>query len=138
MPGRLSAEDMLAIQEVIALYNWHFDAGKGDDWASLWTEDGEFIAGDNVTRGRRDLATLVTNAFKTYGDGIRHNTTDIIAEYGDGPGIVHAKAHLLVTLWTDKPSFFGATHAELTLVRQHGEWKLRSNRITIRRAAAGT
>jgi len=133
MSGRLSTEDMFAVQEVLALYNWHFDAGDGDSWASLWTEDGEFgRGGESVpTQGRKALAALVKGAFETYGGGIRHHTTDIIAAYDGDQDTVQAKAHLLVTHWGDKAKFFGATHAKLKLVRTSEGWKIRSNTISI-------
>ena len=51
----LSAADRLAIQELIARYNWAVDLSNGTDFADTFTPDGEFDSPTVRLRGRDEL-----------------------------------------------------------------------------------
>ena len=44
----LATEDILAIQKLIADYNHIVDAGDGEEFAALFTDDGSLDTGFNV------------------------------------------------------------------------------------------
>lgn len=53
-------EDAEAIRNLIAVYGPLADAGKADDVAKLWTEDGEYdVGGYGVAKGRAAIAGLI-------------------------------------------------------------------------------
>ena len=72
----LATEDILAIQKLIADYNHFVDAGDGEEFAALFTDDGSLDTGFNVVKGSnelRDFAALVPSM----APGARHLVTNV-------------------------------------------------------------
>ena len=134
MAGRLNVDDMQAVQEVLARYNWAFDAGNGEEWAALFTPDGSLTGGAKPAHGTAELIAAVTGSFQHFSGGIRHHLTDLVAEYAGDRNTVHAKGCNLVTNWQDGGKLFGLALADLVLVRRDGEWKIKSNQLTLKLA----
>jgi hypothetical protein len=76
--------DYVAIRELCARYNRYADAGDGENYAELFTEDAEFhIVGpgkgvywnDGVYRGRQEIASCCARVMTTV-----HITTDPLIE----------------------------------------------------------
>lgn len=55
------AEDRVQIEALMWRYVRALDTGNGDAYAAVYTEDGEFAAGTNVTRGREALRKMVAD-----------------------------------------------------------------------------
>jgi hypothetical protein len=61
----LSAEDRLAIHQLIAEYCVHEDSGAAKEWAALYTRDGRFISkAGKATVGRDALVAFATERWK--------------------------------------------------------------------------
>jgi hypothetical protein len=133
MAGRLTTEDFLAIQEVMARYNWAFDAGDGDTWAKLWTADGE-LKSAAVATGHAALAEACKGSFKMLHGATRHHMTDLFGEYGTDKSTINAKGCNLVTDWHQGGKMFGLALSDLVFSKVGGEWKLKSNHITLKKA----
>ena len=72
----LATDDILAIQKLIADYNHIVDAGDGEEFAALFTDDGSLDTGFNVVKGSnelRDFAALVPSM----APGARHMVTNV-------------------------------------------------------------
>jgi uncharacterized protein (TIGR02246 family) len=68
--------DYLAIRDLCARYNRYADAGDGEGWASVFTEDGVFeMVGVGSIRGRQALAAQCA-AYPL----VVHTTTDPLVE----------------------------------------------------------
>jgi uncharacterized protein (TIGR02246 family) len=55
----LSTDDVVAIQQLVARYNFAVDGGDPDAFAGTFTPDGEFGAGGQVMRGHDELRAFV-------------------------------------------------------------------------------
>src|SRR5581483_1456418 len=50
------------IRDLLARYTWYFDTGRGEDWASLFTDDGQLVVGDGPpVAGRAALEEMAAN-----------------------------------------------------------------------------
>ena len=77
----LSTDDVVAIQQLVARYNFAVDGGDPDAFAGTFTPDGEFGAGGQVMRGHDELRAFVVGRA-----GIaprRHLVSSIVVD-GDG------------------------------------------------------
>ena len=91
----LATEDILAIQKLIADYNHFVDAGDGEEFAALFTDDGSLDTGFNVVKGSnelRDFAALVPSM----APGARHLVSNVSI---DGSGS-DATARLYLQMWS--------------------------------------
>jgi uncharacterized protein (TIGR02246 family) len=57
----LSPSDYTEIQMLYARYNYAYDSSNPEMWTGTFTEDGEFVIGERVLRGRKDIATLTAS-----------------------------------------------------------------------------
>src|SRR4029078_1524808 len=67
--------DYVEIRELSARYNLYANAGDGESYAQLFTEDGEFHSGGHVYKGRAELARVAGSVPE-----IVHITTDPIID----------------------------------------------------------
>lgn len=131
---RLTTEDMLAIQDLFARYNWYFDGGDAELWAGLWAEDGTFDNGGSATQGHSALRALAKGSYDAFDGGIRHHMTDLLAEYGETRDEVRAKLCNLLTNWQSGGQLFGVITCDVTLTRDGDDWKIRNSQCVMRRA----
>jgi uncharacterized protein (TIGR02246 family) len=119
----LAADDVLAIQKLIADYNHAVDAGDGNAFAACFVESGSLDSGFNVIKGHdelRDFAAFVP----TMAPGSRHFVSNVSID-GDGDD---ATARLYLQMWTTAG---GAAETKLvisgryedTLRRTDGTWR---------------
>src|SRR3982074_3805124 len=54
----LSPSDYTEIQMLYARYNYAYDSSNPEMWTGTFTEDGEFVIGERVLRGRKHIPTL--------------------------------------------------------------------------------
>jgi uncharacterized protein (TIGR02246 family) len=110
-------EDRDAIRDLYARYCLYFDSARGDDYASLFAEDGTFDTrmGDPVV-GREALAAMVNGSLAHY---THHMITNQVIEVDsdratcDASAMVFAKGVLKMT-----------AHTHDDLQRIGGEWKI--------------
>lgn len=55
----LSPADQFAILQLLYSYSHRLDSGDAEGWASLFTDDGEFVEPEGTQRGRRELVAMV-------------------------------------------------------------------------------
>ena len=119
----LAADDILAIQKLIADYNHAVDAGDGAAFAALFVDGGSLDSGFNVIKGHdelRDFAGIVPSM----APGARHVVSNLSVE-GDGD---EASARLYLQMWATAG---GAAETKLvisgryedTLKRDGGAWR---------------
>ena len=78
----LSADDVVAIQQLYAAYNHRIDFGTAEEWAECFTDDAVFDSGYSEEQGR-DALLAFHAATKAMVPDIRHFVTNILVE-GDG------------------------------------------------------
>ena len=119
----LPVDDILAIQKLIADYNFAVDAGDGDAFVQLFVEDGSLDSGFNVTKGSADLREFAA-AVPTMVPGGRHIATNLSID-GDGD---NATARMYLQMFTTNG---GSAETKLiisgryddTLRREGGRWR---------------
>src|SRR5215813_3071600 len=74
----LSATDYAEINGLYARYVWAFDSSDGDMFASVFTDDGEFVVGTRTTKGRKDLTAMASRGPKKDHPKIFHITTSVM------------------------------------------------------------
>ena len=90
----LSDADRLKAHELYARYAYAFDSNAADEWASLFTDDGEFRLGeDRVIGGRTALRDF---ALERNGSapGVSHHTTNVLVEEVE-PDVLAGRAYVL-------------------------------------------
>jgi hypothetical protein len=114
---KLATEDRLDILDLLARYCWLVDAGDGDGWADLWTEDGKFTGIPTPLQGRDQLRKLPTGK-------LRHIITNIVIA-GATDGAATAKGYS--TIYDFRTGqLVGGGLVSYTLVRLRGEWKIKA------------
>lgn len=101
------AEDKLAITQLIASYGPLVDAGRADEVADLWTEDGEYhVEGLRIMRSRADIHAMVL--------GDTHQQI-----------IANGSAHFLGPVWVKVDGDEAAAVCESTMVLADGDgWRI--------------
>jgi uncharacterized protein (TIGR02246 family) len=125
----LPADDVLAIQKLLADYNHAVDAGDGATFAGLFTEDGSLDSGFGVTEGRAALAEFAA-AVPVMVPGTRHLITNLSID-GDGDG---ATTKVYLQMWATAG---GAPETKLvisgiyedTLRRDGGQWRFATRKL---------
>ncbi len=77
----LTADDQLAIQQLVARYNHAIDGGDGPGYAAMFVEDGVLDAGDLVVEGR-DALTRFGSTFASTQRAPHHVASSLVI---DGP-----------------------------------------------------
>jgi hypothetical protein len=99
-PGAtLSAQDHLAIEQLVARYAYAMDSGadNGNAYADLFAADGEFVLGGDSTRGHDALAALGRSGFvdgHKPANGVSHFIMNHVIE--PAPGGATGKAYVVL------------------------------------------
>jgi 3-phenylpropionate/cinnamic acid dioxygenase small subunit len=125
---KLTADDILEIQALYHNYAHYFDAGDGEKWASLWTEDGEFTHGfgrGQATADRTPAKGMAALIIAGNTGGTRHFVADlVITPLADGT--TKGSCYLLLyTARTNPPSFVETAIYDDTLARTPRGWKFK-------------
>jgi uncharacterized protein (TIGR02246 family) len=114
----ISADDRLAILDLLARYCWLVDAGDGDGWAALWTEDGVFTGIPTPLQGRDQLRRVPSGRF-------RHMLSNVAIDAGPGDDAASAMAYsTILDAGSGKLTSMGS--ARYGLVRVDREWRIKS------------
>lgn len=131
------AEDRDEIEALMWHYARALDTADAEAYASLYTEDGQFRAGDSVTRGREALRNMIAAfAARRNGDDpppqLYHMTADTWIEFVDD---THAKHH---SYWLTMAAAAGDAPARVAavgvgvdeLVKVNGHWLIEVRNVT--------
>lgn len=128
----LDTADELEIMELVARYNYAIDHRRAEEWADVFTTDGELWAdGERRAGGRAGLIEHIHKAART-GQKIRHWPCNPLIE-GDG---LTARLRMYVLAWDITEGIRPKILAEYDddLVKTDGRWKFKVRRVS---AAAG-
>ncbi|MDG2004487.1 MAG: nuclear transport factor 2 family protein [Novosphingobium sp.] len=134
MPNKqISAEDYIAIANMLGEYQHLVDAGDEVGWSSLFTEDGEFrglpeeFGPPEMFRGKDGLK-LIAKYTGSHGGMFRHHMGSFTVGYGDNEDEAYARYYILALNWSkqgaEKLDMFTPVTAHL--VRTAEGWKVKS------------
>lgn len=127
---QLTAEDRLAIGELLAAYCQHLDLGEWDAFCALFTDDARLDFGPvmGVHEGRAGIRAF-TDTMRGLGLPMRHYVANVVIT-GDG---THARARSYVLALTGQPGAQSQTTGryEDELVKVNGRWLLRVRRALL-------
>jgi len=119
--GILTLADKWEIQELVAQYAYAIDHRQAQDWAELFTEDGQFIsAGTLRARGREELIEYVKRAEQT-GNQIRHWTCNMLVEGDSERARLRLYVMAIDVSQTIRPYLMG--EYDDRVVKLQGRWK---------------
>jgi uncharacterized protein (TIGR02246 family) len=112
------SEDRDAIRHVMARYCLYMDASRGDEFASLFTEDASFDTqmGDPVV-GRAALSALAT---AMPAGAMHHMFTNLVIDVDGDEAVCDASAMV-----TSKGAIVMTAHTHDELQRVDGEWLIK-------------
>lgn len=126
-------EDREAIEALMWRYARALDTWNAEAYAAVYTEDGQFGAGENATQGRDALKGMIA-AF-TSGDNppprLLHMTTDSWIEFIDDTHARHHSYWLTMRLGAEgnPPGVAAAGVGVDELVKVDGEWLIRLRNV---------
>jgi uncharacterized protein (TIGR02246 family) len=80
MGDSMSAEDRLAVHDLLARYAWALDTGDYETYAALYTPDGVFVERGRAFRGRDAIRDHVRELAGRMARGNRHHNTQLLFE----------------------------------------------------------
>ncbi|GBD24295.1 hypothetical protein HRbin29_01973 [bacterium HR29] len=125
----LSAEDMLAIQQLYARYNHAIDFGDADAWAGCFTPDGVFASSARGETVGREALRAFAEAFSRQMKG-RHWTNNLVIE-GDGSEARGSCYLALYVLGDGGPRIMATGVYRDQLVRTAEGWRFRRRDVTL-------
>lgn len=127
----LTTADKLEIMELAARYNYAIDRCGPEEWAGVFTDDGQVWAdGKLLAAGRVQLEGYMRAGLKEGKNLLRHfNSNAVIEQAGGGD----ARLRIYVMTWdlagdSMTPVFLGQYDDVLT--RVDGQWKFKIRRVT--------
>jgi hypothetical protein len=97
---QIPVEEVLAVQDLLGRYCWYVDEDRGEDWASLYTEDGVFEGTrPQPVIGRDALAQVPAGIAKQFGGRMRHQWGNLYLEQGDAENVLIARFYTQISLW---------------------------------------
>jgi len=128
--AQLSADDRLAIGELLAAYCYAIDLGRWETLPVLFTDDCRLDFGQTmgVHEGRAGLRAF-TDSLRAAGIRMRHYLTNVVVS-GDGE---RARAESYVLAFVGEPGDLHQTTGryEDELVKRDGRWAIRVRRAVI-------
>jgi 3-phenylpropionate/cinnamic acid dioxygenase small subunit len=126
---KVSVEDRLEVNDILARYCWHVDEGDAEEWADLWTEDGVFAGvTPEPIRGREQLKFVPGTSLS---GGCRHNLINVVIDYGDTEDEITVRCYNLVFSWMAGGAINCNAVALYKLVRRGDTWKIKSNQVRL-------
>ncbi len=127
-----NVEDTLAIQQLLIDYGHTLDGRDSTGFASLFAQDGEWIAPpDFHPRGREEIKAMIDRMFAKVPPSARaHYITNMkIAVDGDRAE-AHARFILVEPSDDGSPRIRLSGHYDDELVREDGQWRFLRRRLT--------
>src|SRR5262245_47473322 len=118
--GKLTADDLVEIQQLYAKYNWSLDNGDAEAYAATFTPDGVF----NNNVGHDAIVKFAQGFHTGLGSHLKHWNTNLMIT--PSPAGANGQVYLvLVDFATKPPSIFtSATYAD-ELVKTPQGWRFK-------------
>lgn len=128
--SQLTADDRLAIAEVLARYCYHIDQRRWETFGELFTDDCrlDFGAVMGPFEGRDGLARF-TQTLDATGVDMRHYTTNLVL-HGDGARAT-AESYVLALTGPTGSRMQTTGRYNDELVKENGRWRIRVRRTTL-------
>ena len=128
--SQLSADDRLAIHEIIATYCHALDLGRWEEFAGLFADDCRLDFGSlmGVYEGREGVRRF-GERIQSLGLFMRHYTTNVVVR-GDGER-ARAESYVLAVTGPPGASMQTTGRYEDELVKVSGRWRLRVRRALL-------
>ena len=126
----LKTDDVLAIQNLAARYNFAVDDGDGEAFAACWTPDGVFDLGGTVMTGREALGAFAAEVPKRL-QKPRHIASNFVID-GDGDKAT-LRAYVRVFVLDGEPAtavLRTQGRYSDTLERSDGQWLFATRTFT--------
>jgi uncharacterized protein (TIGR02246 family) len=128
-------EDEEAIRRTLGEYSQHYDDGRFDEWAELFTADARLVLAGTVTEGRDAIRNHMM-PIQAAGGPCMHVTTNSLVDV-DGDAATATTDYLFVRPTTDGLSIIAAGRYHDRLVRDETRWRFRERSITMLPVVAG-
>jgi uncharacterized protein (TIGR02246 family) len=128
-------EDEAAIRRTLGEYSQHYDDGRFDEWAELFTTDARLVLAGAVTEGREAIRKKMM-PIQAAGGPCLHVTTNSLIDV-DGDAATATTDYLFVRPTADGLSIIAAGRYHDSLVRDGMRWRFHERSITMLRAATG-
>lgn len=128
-------EDEEAIRRTLSEYSQHYDDGRFDEWAELFTVDARLVLAGTVTEGR-DAIRKHMMPIQTAGGPCMHVTTNSLVDV-DGDAATATTDYLFVRPTKGGLAIIAAGRYHDSLVRDGMRWRFRERSITMLPAADG-
>lgn len=129
------AEDRAEIEALMWRYARALDTFDADAYAAVYTEDGQFAAGGNATKGRDALRQMIAGLAANRNESsppMYHMTTDSYIEFIDENTARHHSYWLTVfgaAGQGEAPRVAAAGRGVDELVRVNGKWLIKSRNV---------
>lgn len=125
----LTADDIVAIQQLTAAYCHHMDDGNGEGVASLFVDDGVLEIVGLVRSAGRDEIIANSSVFPQVMPGGRHIVQNVLVE-GDGDTAT-VRAYLSNVVAGDTPTAVQTGRYHDEVVRTDQGWRFRHRTLTL-------
>jgi len=122
-------EDQLAIQRVLIEYSTRQDAHDYDGYAALFAQDGEWVNGKNVYKGREAIHKMLVDLYGAPPPGYVNSESFHISYnhqidvHGDR-ATVHSRHLLIMRGSNGEPTPMLAGRYEDEFIREDGQWRI--------------
>jgi len=127
----LTIEDKLAIHELASAYCHLIDAGRGPEWADLFTEDGVFEIVDLITTEGREALVANATVFPEMMPGVRHIVHNVWVTEGSTTDTATMLAYLSNLRAGDKTEWVQTGIYKDDLVRTPDGWRFARRTLTL-------
>lgn len=120
----LSQGDYTEIQMLYARYAHAYDSSNPDMWTSTFTEDSQFVIGERVLRGRKEIATLIGSRGPVKSrPKIFHLNSNILIE--PSPEGAKGSAYVVLIDLQKNPAITGGGTYEDVIVKTGEGWRFK-------------
>jgi Ca2+-binding RTX toxin-like protein len=128
----LSAEDQLAIAELMSTYDIAIDNGDLNGTVNSFTTDGEINAATGSGQGTTGLTQFHQQLFDSgFDDGARHLTGNVTLEGDSESGTATGFSYLIVFQGDEEPGVTATATQTDTFRRENGVWKIASRQLDV-------
>ena len=127
----MNIEDKLAIEELIARYNYSIDGGDYETWVDCWSDDavldgvGQYRVGIEAIRA---FANSYEQNHRSKTPGLRHFTVNIVSDINGDEATSRSYLQLTRTGTKGVQIIFTGRYEDV-LIKRNGEWRFRGRKF---------